>query len=281
MVPKQGLILCAGLGTRMKELSDFIPKAMLPFANGRLIDYQIAYLNGLGVEKILVNSHHHADRLTNYLLENYPDVEIINESLLLGSGGVFHNLKRLGYSGPILSINADSFFFLEKTQLDSFDEKSHLLFGLKVQPNENYNRLVIDNHNVFQSVVKNSADAPDITFSGVSIIHLDLIKSVAEEVSSFFETVAVPGLTKVLRPLNHVEYWDFGTVDDYFSASNKFETYYAAQTHLHRLVKETNPPKGFLPAVLSIDAKRMMVELNRETRAEITAKGVKILKLPF
>ena len=281
MVPKQGLILCAGLGTRMKELSDFVPKAMLPFADGRLIDYQIAYLKGLGVEKILVNSHHHADLLSSYLEKNYPEVQVINEPVLLGSGGVFHNLKRLGYKGPILSVNADSFFFLDKNHFSSYEEKHHLLFGLRVQANENYNRLVVDSQNFFQSVVKNSVGAPDITFSGVSIIHLDLIKSVIEGPSSFFETVAIPGLTKVMRPTHPIEYWDFGTVEEYFTASRKFNSLPAGQAHLHQFVKKTTPPKGLLPAVLSTNGKGVTIALNNDTRAEISEKGLKILKSPL
>lgn len=266
----------------MRELSNFIPKAMLPFAKGRLIDYQIHYLRSLGVETIIVNTHHHHDLMSDYLKAHYPDIKIIFEPVLLGSGGVFHNLKALGFSGSLISINADSFFFLQKDDFTKKDKKAHHLFGLKVQANENYNRLVIDDQNYLQKIVKNSATAPDLTFSGVSLIQLDLIDTLTEGVSSFFDTVALPGLTKVIRPMREIESWDFGTVEDYFRSINKFVSQeQSGESHLSHLVQKAYPPADQLPKVLAVNQMEISLELNKETRATITDAGVKILESLF
>ena len=66
----KAMILAAGLGTRLKPLTDKIPKALLMINDKPLLFYIINKLKQAGVNENILNVHHHAEQITNYLKEN-------------------------------------------------------------------------------------------------------------------------------------------------------------------------------------------------------------------
>lgn len=222
MIPNQGIILCAGMGTRMGVLSQFYPKPLLPLFNKRLIDLQVESLKKMGVAHIYINSHFKSELVEDYMNKNHPEVKILFEPTLLGSGGVFHNLKVHGLRGKILAVNADSFYHLDRAFFQEIATTDrHILFGLNIGKDDNYNRLKLDKENHLLEILPPEKDGPPITFSGVSIINLDIIQYRAG-VSSFFESVCIPqeGSTMVKTPMKST-FWDFGTFADYVKNSIK------------------------------------------------------------
>ena len=86
----QAFIPAAGLGSRLKPLTDHRPKALVEVSGVPLIKIAIDNLSNLGVRKIVVNVHHFADLLTQYLHENHWDAEVLisdERSQLLDTGG--------------------------------------------------------------------------------------------------------------------------------------------------------------------------------------------------
>ena len=86
----QAFIPAAGLGSRLKPLTDHRPKALVEVRGIPLIKITIDNLANLGVRKIVVNVHHFADLLTQYLHENHWDAEVLisdERSQLLNTGG--------------------------------------------------------------------------------------------------------------------------------------------------------------------------------------------------
>ena len=75
----KAMIFAAGLGTRLKPLTDTLPKALVPLAGKPLLQWQIERLKAAGITDIVVNVHHFPDMIINYL-PNIP----LNESILLG-----------------------------------------------------------------------------------------------------------------------------------------------------------------------------------------------------
>lgn len=61
------LIFAAGLGTRLKPFTDTMPKALLPLAGHTLLEYQIAKLKSAGITDIIINVHHFADKIMDYV----------------------------------------------------------------------------------------------------------------------------------------------------------------------------------------------------------------------
>jgi len=107
--PTHAMILAAGLGTRMKPITDDRPKPMIEVAGRTLIDRAIDRLEEAGVTNIVVNLHHFADQLENHLKAR-PASNIIfspEPELLETGGGVVKALPLLG-SEPFYVINSDA-----------------------------------------------------------------------------------------------------------------------------------------------------------------------------
>jgi MurNAc alpha-1-phosphate uridylyltransferase len=111
-IPKSAMILSAGLGLRMRPLTDTRPKPLIEVAGKALLAYNLECLTRAGIDQIVVNIHHLGGQIRDYLhTKNYQQVKISDETerLLDSGGGVKKALPLLG-SDPFFIINADSFF---------------------------------------------------------------------------------------------------------------------------------------------------------------------------
>ena len=91
----KAMILAAGFGTRLKPLTDNLPKALVPFKKGTMISYQIEKLKRSGVKEIVINVHHFSELMIKYFRENDfgVKIDIIAEEEILGTGGGILNAK--------------------------------------------------------------------------------------------------------------------------------------------------------------------------------------------
>lgn len=104
------MVLAAGLGTRMRPLTDTMPKPMVPVAGKPLIDHVLDKLADTGVARAVVNVHYMAEKLEQHLAyRTRPQIVISDErGLLLGTGGgVMRALPQLG-GAPFFHINSDT-----------------------------------------------------------------------------------------------------------------------------------------------------------------------------
>ena len=103
----KAMIFAAGLGTRLKPLTDSMPKALVPVAGKPLIQHVIEKLTAAGYDDFVVNIHHFADMLENWLLDyrkNHTDISITcsdeRAQLLETGGGIAHAAKLLKENNP-------------------------------------------------------------------------------------------------------------------------------------------------------------------------------------
>ncbi len=104
------MVLAAGLGTRMRPLTDKRPKPLVKVAGRALIDHVLDRLAEASVERAVVNVHHFADQMQQHLVHRRrPQIVISDErGLLLGTGGgVRKALPELG-DAPFFHINSDT-----------------------------------------------------------------------------------------------------------------------------------------------------------------------------
>lgn len=108
--PKTAMVLAAGLGTRMRPLTDTMPKALVPVAGKALIDHVLDRLRDAGVERAVVNVHHFADQVEAHVARR-SDLEVLisdeRAGLLDSGGGIRHAAAQLGRE-PIYVANIDS-----------------------------------------------------------------------------------------------------------------------------------------------------------------------------
>lgn len=124
----QAMIFAAGLGTRLKPLTDRIPKALVSVGGEPLLKRVIFKLKDAGAERIIVNVHHFASQITDYLKtnENFGmDIRISDESAgLLETGGGIKKARMLFDSRyPILIHNVDILSNVDLRQFYSADRK--------------------------------------------------------------------------------------------------------------------------------------------------------------
>lgn len=109
---KQAMIFAAGLGTRLKPLTDTMPKALVRVGGQPLFWHVVMKLKAAGFERIVVNVHHFAQQIVDYLKENDNfglDIRISDESdgLLETGGGIKKALPLFDQESPVLIHNVD------------------------------------------------------------------------------------------------------------------------------------------------------------------------------
>jgi N-acetyl-alpha-D-muramate 1-phosphate uridylyltransferase len=110
--PKNAMVLAAGLGMRMRPITDTMPKPLLPISGRTLLDWGLDALAEVGVEKAVVNVHHLPDQIVRHVASRtLPRIVISDESagLLNSAGGIVKALPELG-SEPFYVLNADTFW---------------------------------------------------------------------------------------------------------------------------------------------------------------------------
>ena len=117
---KQAMIFAAGLGTRLKPLTDTMPKALVRVGGEPLLWHIIQKLKASGYERLVVNVHHFAEQIVDYLKANDNfglDIRISDETsgLLETGGGIRKALPLFDPSEPILIHNVDILSNLDLT----------------------------------------------------------------------------------------------------------------------------------------------------------------------
>ncbi|HEY7581351.1 MAG TPA: nucleotidyltransferase family protein [Acetobacteraceae bacterium] len=108
---RRAMLLAAGLGTRMRPLTDRLPKPLLPLGGRALIDHALDRLEEAGVETVVVNTHWQADRIAAHLARrDRPRTLLIREPALLDTGGGVKSALSLLGGEPFFVVNGDAFW---------------------------------------------------------------------------------------------------------------------------------------------------------------------------
>lgn len=135
---RTGMVLAAGLGTRMQPLTGHTPKPLLSVAGRSLLDHALDRLNEAGIESVVVNAHWHADQVADRLRARsartlgHPRTTLQQEPELLDTGGAVLAALRSGAlpaGEPFVVVNGDSFWLDGPTPalrrlIDGFDAGS-------------------------------------------------------------------------------------------------------------------------------------------------------------
>jgi len=177
----KAMILGAGLGTRLKPLTDSRPKALVELFGRTLLEITIQRLKSFGVTELIINVHHFPDMITDYLKSrnNFGlRIEISREDVLLDTGG---GLKKAAWfflesparhsftpapSGPLATRhslrepfilhNVDVISSIDLARMMQFHKEHHAVATLAVQQRESSRQLLFNDH--LQLVGRRSPD---------------------------------------------------------------------------------------------------------------------------
>ncbi|CAH2601522.1 N-acetylmuramate alpha-1-phosphate uridylyltransferase [Rhodovastum atsumiense] len=110
--PHTAMLLAAGRGTRMLPLTEGTAKPLLPLGGHPLMDHALDRLQAAGVERVVVNTWWHADRIAAHLQarEALPRPVLLREETLLNTGGAVCAAREVLGSDPFFVVNGDSFW---------------------------------------------------------------------------------------------------------------------------------------------------------------------------
>jgi len=193
------MILAAGLGTRLRPLTNDRPKALVEVAGRTLLEITLARLRGFGISEAIVNVHHFADVVVAYLKahDNFGmRIEVSREDVLLDTGG---GLKKAGWffledaSGdePFLLHNVDVISTIDLERMVQSHRENKALATLAVQERKTSRYLLFDEQlrlcgrragrDQNPEIVRPSPRTQALAFSGIHVISPQVLANMTEE----------------------------------------------------------------------------------------------------
>lgn len=191
----KAFILAAGLGTRLMPLTKDIPKAMVKINGKPMLGHLIDKLTKSGFNQIVINVHHHGEKIIDYVNDlNYDGVEIIisdeRNQLLDTGGGLLRAKDLLANSSDFLVHNVDIYSNIDLREMYLDHKNSNNLVSLAVKERKSSNYLLFDNENTLcgwyskktgaKRIVKEKDNYKELAFSGIQVISSEIFKHITE-----------------------------------------------------------------------------------------------------
>ncbi|MGA2651939.1 MAG: nucleotidyltransferase family protein [Terracidiphilus sp.] len=177
----KAMILAAGLGTRLRPLTDDRPKALVEIGGRTLLEICLEYLRGFGVNEVIVNTHHYAEMVEAYLTANGNfgmRIEISREETLLDTGGGLKQaawfFEERGGDESFLVHNVDVMSSIDLGAMVRFHGERGALATLAVQERKSSRYLVFDEDGAFcgreTDLVRDCGKTTALAFAGIHVV---------------------------------------------------------------------------------------------------------------
>jgi NDP-sugar pyrophosphorylase family protein len=136
----KAMVLAAGQGTRLRPLTDNLPKALVPVAGRPMIEYPLLLLRHYGIREIIINLHQFGEQIENYLGDGSKlgvEITYSDEPELLDTGGGLLKAKPFLRDGAFIVINTDALIDLNLAEAIAFHKKMSAAATLVLRPDEN------------------------------------------------------------------------------------------------------------------------------------------------
>lgn len=193
----RAMVLAAGLGTRLRPLTDERPKALVEIAGRTLLEMTLTRLQEFGVREVIVNVYHLADQIVEYLKANGNfgmRIAVSREDVLLDTGG---GLKKAGWffledgarsKEPFLLHNVDVISTIDFGRMVEAHKNKRALATLAVQQREASRQLLFDEQLLLcgrragrDELVRTAPKLQELAFTGIHVISPRLLTMMSEE----------------------------------------------------------------------------------------------------
>jgi len=249
------MILAAGLGTRLRPLTDDRPKALVEINGRTLLEITLSRLRSFGVRQVIINVHHFADLILEYLKTNANFgmcIEVSREEALLDTGGGLKKAAHFfvgdsvtdsgGSAEPFIVHNVDVLSTIDLRRMLQFHTENQALATLAVQDRKTSRYLLFDDQ--LQLCGRRScADEPEfvggrqqahaLAFSGIHVISPRLLTMMNEDgafsIVASYSRLAAQG-EKILAFRADEYYWrDLGNPENLAQAAQDLRQKVIAQ----------------------------------------------------
>ena len=196
----KAMILAAGLGTRLRPMTDSRPKALVEVGGRTLLEITLSRLRTFGIHDVIINVHHFADMVVDYLQANDHfgmHIQVSREVVLLDTGGGLKKASHffLGdfstFDEPFILHNVDVISTIDLRRMAEFHMQNQALATLAVQERETSRYLLFDEKMQLcgrrsggdekSEMVRQSAGATALAFCGVHVISPRIFGMMTEE----------------------------------------------------------------------------------------------------
>jgi NDP-sugar pyrophosphorylase family protein len=240
----KAMVLAAGLGTRLRPLTNDRPKALVTVGGRTLLQITLERLRSIGVRDVIVNVHHFADLMIDYLQANNNfglHIEISREEELLDTGGglkkaAWFFLENTGATPePFILHNADVISNIDLLRMVRFHTERNALATLAVQNRVTSRYLLFDSDGRLcgrragkVEMVREVPDPQAMAFSGIHVISPELLTKIDEEgVFSIIPTyLRLAGAKEKIAAFNADEYYwrDLGKPESIAQAERELQS---------------------------------------------------------
>ncbi len=198
----KAMVLAAGLGTRLRPLTNDRPKALVTVAGHALLEIALQRLRSFGIDEVIVNTHHFAEKIRDYLAANHNfgmRIEISHEEVLLDTGGglkkaawfFLESSPKNGIDEPFLVHNADVISTIDLARMVAFHRACGALATLAVADRPTSRYLLFDGDGQLcgrrtgrdgePEMVRNAPQMNALAFAGIHVISPRIFAKLDEE----------------------------------------------------------------------------------------------------
>jgi mannose-1-phosphate guanylyltransferase len=221
------MILAAGLGTRLRPLTEMKPKALMPVANKPILLRNIEYLISHGIAEIIVNAYHHSQQVLDYLKDGALfglKIEVKVEAEILGTGGGIKNTEDFWDKEPFIVINSDILTDIDLAAVYQVHQTSEALVTLVLHDCEPYNQVQVDDQWNITDIAK--GNMPDrLAFTGIHVINPEVLSHIprglfSDIIECYRKLIRLGKPVRACLVKGH--YWrDIGSIQSYLEANRE------------------------------------------------------------
>ncbi|MGI5861175.1 MAG: sugar phosphate nucleotidyltransferase [Myxococcales bacterium] len=230
---RTAMVLCAGLGLRLRPLTMKFPKPAVPFFGGPLVRYSFALLKNAGIERVVINTHHLPEVMERAAREEAERqglaLSISNEPEIQGTAGGLRDARRFLEGEPFVVVNGDAFMSLDLADLVARHQAAGALATLGVvpmPPDEKFNAVEARPDGAVRRIRGIGESEPNLVpwhFVGVQVIEPELLDHIPgpgamDTNSDVYPRLIAQGRLVQAAPVNLGAWADMGTPRRYLQA---------------------------------------------------------------
>ncbi len=233
----KAFVLGAGLGSRLKKLTEKLPKPMIPVFGKPLIEYAFDHLNESGIDQFIVNTHHRAQAYTDHFKNNHYNktpITFRHEPALLDTGGGIDNVSDLLSPDPFLVYNGDILTDLPIINLLNHHTANNNVVTLALRTKGTSKHIALDSNAGTVTDIKNLLNSGNFgthQFTGIYACNPKFLKYLKHKEKHS----VIPVFLKLIQEkllggtvIDDGNWWDLGTRTNYLEA--------------HKILSESNFP---------------------------------------
>ncbi len=212
----QAMILAAGFGTRLLPHTLLRPKPLFPILNTPLLLLTIRRLQNAGCDHIVVNCHHLREQIVA-ILDGLPGVVVLEEEVLLGTGGGLRGALPYLRDEPLLVTNGDIYHTVDFAGLYTGHQENGARVSLAVHDYPRFNSVQVTGWRILG--FESDRASPGLAFTGLHVLEPELLEGITSGkfscILDLYKKVLTSGQEIAALRVDGSYWTDMGTAEDY------------------------------------------------------------------